>query len=47
VFGRNAIQVADPHAFQAALCDVVRRGADPESAAAAHGLETKQAPSRR
>ena len=24
VFGRNAIQVADPHAFQAALCDVVK-----------------------
>jgi DhnA family fructose-bisphosphate aldolase class Ia len=24
VFGRNAIQVADPFKFQAALCDVVR-----------------------
>ncbi len=33
VFGRNAIQVADPHAFQAALCDVVRSGAAPEAAA--------------
>jgi DhnA family fructose-bisphosphate aldolase class Ia len=27
VFGRNAIQVANPHAFQAALCDVVKKGA--------------------
>lgn len=27
VFGRNAIQVADPFAFQAALCDVVKKGA--------------------
>jgi class I fructose-bisphosphate aldolase/fructose-bisphosphate aldolase/2-amino-3,7-dideoxy-D-threo-hept-6-ulosonate synthase len=27
VFGRNAIQVPDPHAFQAALCDVVKKGA--------------------
>ena len=27
VFGRNAIQVPDPHAFQAALCEVVREGA--------------------
>lgn len=26
VFGRNAIQVADPSAFQAALCDVVWHG---------------------
>ncbi len=26
VFGRNAIQVKDPHAFQAALCEVVRQG---------------------
>ncbi|MBN1553667.1 MAG: hypothetical protein JXA11_02895 [Phycisphaerae bacterium] len=26
VFGRNAIQVPDPFAFQAALCDVVRNG---------------------
>jgi len=26
VFGRNAIQVPDPHAFQAALCGVVREG---------------------
>ena len=27
VFGRNAIQVPDSHAFQAALCEVVRRDA--------------------
>ena len=27
VFGRNAIQVPDPHSFQAALCEVVREGA--------------------
>ena len=39
VFGRNAIQVPDPHAFQAALCEVVRDGADPEAAAAAHNLK--------
>ena len=30
VFGRNAIQVPDPKAFQAALCDVVRQGAKVE-----------------
>lgn len=29
VFGRNAIQVADPFSFQAALCAVVRDNADP------------------
>jgi len=33
VFGRNAIQVADPLAFQAALCDVVRNNTPPEAAA--------------
>ncbi|NLX98299.1 MAG: hypothetical protein GXY83_19245 [Rhodopirellula sp.] len=37
VFGRNAIQVADPFSFQAALCDVVKRGAAvPEVVAAYH-----------
>lgn len=37
VFGRNAIQVADPFSFQAALCDVVKRGtAVPEVVAAFH-----------
>jgi DhnA family fructose-bisphosphate aldolase class Ia len=29
VFGRNAIQVPDPFAFQAALCKVVKEGAAP------------------
>ena len=32
VFGRNAIQVADPPAFQRALCDVVKRGLAPAAA---------------
>jgi 3-hydroxy-5-phosphonooxypentane-2,4-dione thiolase len=32
VFGRNAIQVADPLSFQAALCEVVRSNATPEQA---------------
>ena len=39
VFGRNAIQVPDPHAFQAALCEVVRDGADPGEMVAKHALE--------
>lgn len=39
VFGRNAIQVPDPPAFQRALCDVVKRGRSPEEAAAQHGLK--------
>jgi DhnA family fructose-bisphosphate aldolase class Ia len=39
VFGRNAIQVADPLAFQAALCDVVKRGVSPQEAAAKHQLK--------
>ena len=39
VFGRNAIQVPNPQAFQAALCDVVKRGADPAEAAKHCGLE--------
>jgi len=30
VFGRNAIQVPDPFAFQAALCDVVKNNAEVE-----------------
>lgn len=38
VFGRNAIQVRDPHAFQAALCEVVRHGASSDEAAARHKL---------
>jgi|SRR5579862_7693309 len=32
VFGRNAIQVPDPPAFQQALCDVVKRGLAPDAA---------------
>jgi len=39
VFGRNAIQVPDPHAFQAALCEVVRQGADPHSMVKKYKLE--------
>ena len=39
VFGRNAIQVPDPGAFQRALCDVVKRGAAPDQAAKQHALE--------
>jgi DhnA family fructose-bisphosphate aldolase class Ia len=38
VFGRNAIQVADPLGFQDALCDVVRNGAVPEAAARQYRL---------
>jgi len=32
VFGRNAIQVNDPFAFQAALCDVVKNNINPSDA---------------
>jgi len=39
VFGRNAIQVADPAAFQKALADVVKRGVAPAEAAARYGLQ--------
>jgi len=38
VFGRNAIQVADPVAFQKALCDVVKRGISAGKAAEQYGL---------
>jgi len=38
VFGRNAIQVPDPHAFQSALCEVVRDGADVDAVAARYSL---------
>ncbi len=38
VFGRNATQVADPGAFQKALCDVVRKGVAPADAAKLYGL---------
>ena len=39
VFGRNAIQVPNPSAFQRALCDVVKRGVAPDDAARANGLQ--------
>ncbi|MGQ9455817.1 MAG: class I fructose-bisphosphate aldolase [Armatimonadota bacterium] len=39
VFGRNAIQVPNPPAFQRALCDVVKRGISPHKAAEKHSLE--------
>ncbi|MHC4715352.1 MAG: class I fructose-bisphosphate aldolase [Planctomycetota bacterium] len=39
VFGRNAIQVPDPHAFQAALCAVVREGASVDEAVRTHRLD--------
>jgi DhnA family fructose-bisphosphate aldolase class Ia len=39
VFGRNAIQVADPFMFQAALCEVVKKGLDPETALEKYGLK--------
>lgn len=38
VFGRNAIQVKDPPAFQRALCDVVKRRVKPEAAARKYKL---------
>jgi len=38
VFGRNAIQVPDPAAFQRALCDVVKRGVSPSKASKQHNL---------
>jgi DhnA family fructose-bisphosphate aldolase class Ia len=39
VFGRNAIQVRDPGAFQRALCDVVKRGLPAAEAVKTHGLK--------
>ena len=39
VFGRNAIQVPDPSAFQQALCDVVKRNVPPVVAADNYKLE--------
>lgn len=38
VFGRNAIQVPDPIAFQKALCDVVKRGTTAAEAAKRYNL---------
>lgn len=40
VFGRNAIQVPDPPAFQAALCDVVKNDMPVDEAVQAHQLAT-------
>jgi len=39
VFGRNAIQVKDPAAFQRALCDVVKKGVPAAKAHKEHGLK--------
>jgi DhnA family fructose-bisphosphate aldolase class Ia len=39
VFGRNALQVPDPAAFQRALCDVVKRGLAPKAAVKKHSLK--------
>jgi DhnA family fructose-bisphosphate aldolase class Ia len=39
VFGRNAIQVRDPGAFQRALCDVVKRSLPAAEAVKTHGLK--------
>jgi DhnA family fructose-bisphosphate aldolase class Ia len=38
VFGRNAIQRPDPRAYQRALCEVVKKGLNPEQAVRQHGL---------
>jgi len=39
VYGRNAIQVPDPFAFQAALCDVVKLGMGVQEALSKHRIE--------
>ena len=39
VFGRNAIQVPNPQAFQQALCEVVRGGAQPSAMIAKYKLQ--------
>jgi DhnA family fructose-bisphosphate aldolase class Ia len=39
VFGRNAIQVANPPAFQQALCDVVKRGLEVDAAVQKYDLQ--------
>jgi len=38
VFGRNAIQVNNPFSFQAALCDVVKKGMTPDEAISKYNL---------
>jgi len=42
VFGRNAVQVPDPPAFQRALCAVVQDGVTPAEAARANGLTDRR-----
>ncbi len=39
VFGRNALQVPDPVAFQSALCEVVKNGAEPQEMVRKYNLE--------
>jgi DhnA family fructose-bisphosphate aldolase class Ia len=39
VFGRNALQVPNPPAFQQALCDVVKRGMTPDEVVRKYQLE--------
>jgi len=39
VFGRNALQVPDPAAFQRALCEVVKRAMPAAQAAKQYGLK--------
>jgi DhnA family fructose-bisphosphate aldolase class Ia len=39
VFGRNAVQVPNPRAFQEALCEVVKHGMAPEAAALKYQLD--------
>ncbi len=39
IFGRNVMQARDPAKFIAALCEVVKEGADPGEAAARYGLD--------
>jgi DhnA family fructose-bisphosphate aldolase class Ia len=39
VFGRNAIQVKNPFNFQAALCEVVKKGLSPEAAIEKYKLQ--------
>jgi DhnA family fructose-bisphosphate aldolase class Ia len=43
VFGRNAIQVPHPGAFQQALCEVVKGGLEPEAAVNKYRLEEPEA----
>jgi hypothetical protein len=39
VFGRKVLQARDPARFVLALCDVVKRGADPNEKAARYELQ--------